>query len=150
MKFDSLECSLLVDDWESVAAEMRNIVENISLECFEQMLREGGVSRSKWVVMFLNTNLHKECEKYDMMLKIILRYTWRDLSDGMRWSLISAILSINDFRFSINGEEYDCIYRAADLVSEYIGVPKEEVVRVINSPDRLSVDLVIASCSNPQ
>lgn len=150
MNFDSLEYSLLVDDWESVAAEMKNIVENISLECFEQMLKEGGISRSKWVVMFLNTKLHKECEKYDVMLKTILRYTWRDLGDDMRWPLISAILSINGFMFSSNCEDDGCIYRAADLVSKYIGVPREEVVRVINSPDRLSVDLMIADCSNSQ
>ena len=146
MNYDRLEYSLSANDWESVAEEMKKIVDKISLECFEQMLKEGKISRSKWIVIFLNTGLCGESEKYELMFKSILRQTWNDVGEDLRWSLMSAILSFNDYNFVNSAGQFDpeCLTRAVDFISQYLGVPKAEVVRVIESPDKLTSDLVIA------
>jgi len=150
MHYDVLEYSLSVGDWETVAAEMRTLVESVSLECFEKMLQEGSVSRSKWVVIFLSTGLHRESFKCEMMLKAILKQTWSDVGDDLRWPLISTILSFNDIKLGDKDDYFECISMAADFISEYIGVPRSDVIKVLECTDRVSVDLVIAGCQNIQ
>jgi len=143
MNYKSLEYFLSIEDWEGVAAGMRGVLKNVSLECFETMLEERRISRSKWVEIFLNTNLHKECAKFDKMLRMIFKQTWKDVKDDLRWPLISVILSINGFKLSNNGES-DCLSRAVDFVAEYIKVSRDDVTKVIDNPCKMSVEFLIA------
>jgi hypothetical protein len=149
MNYEGLEYFLSVEDWESVAAEMKGALKRVSLECFSKMLEERRISRSKWVEMFLNTGLHKECNKFDKMLRMILKHTWEDLEDDLRWPLVPVILSINGFKIDGNGDS-DCLLSVVEFVSEYINVSRNDVARVIDSPCKISVGFVIAECPGVQ
>ncbi|EKE08223.1 MAG: hypothetical protein ACD_17C00279G0003 [uncultured bacterium] len=150
MDYDRLEYSLLLEDWDSVADEMMAAEHIISLTCFEQMLQERRISRSSWLTIMLNTEIYKVSAKFDMMLRAILRYTWVDSDDDLRWHLVSAILSLNGFDFSNKTDGFDCISSIVEFVSKYIGVTGADVLKVVENPDRVSIKLLMASRACPQ
>lgn len=145
MDYNELEYYLSVEDWESVASGMRNAAKAISLECFETMLRERRISRAKWISIFLNTKLYCECEKCDNMFRLLLKHTWEDVNDDLRWALMSAILAIKSFDLGSDSDT-ECIPRAVDFVSEYLKVPRNDVARVFDSPNKISAVLLTACC----
>jgi len=149
MDYSRLEYLLSVEDWESVASEMRVAIQSISLECFEAMLRERHISRARWISIFLNTKLYCDCKKCDNMLRMILKHTWDDVGDDLRWALVSAILSIKSFDLGRNSNT-ECIPMAVEFVSEYINISRDDVARVFDNPGKISVELVIADCPGVQ